>query len=288
MPALRQVLLGGAAALFSAIIILGALTLAFAERDQSRALALLPTAIITTGLSLADLQQEWPTKTPSPSPTLTETAFPSPTAVICTLPAGMERVSVLSGETLAGLALRYGITIRQLLAWNCMQVADFTVGKYILVPLLSPTPTATATPTETQSPTSEPKNTACKHPSSWIIYTVKPGDTLYQIGQRYRIPWQELQRANCLSTTTIRVGQGLYVPNVPPSTSPPPTQTAVPLPPTRAVPTEPSALDVSSLTPLSPTQGVDFAAHFSSQPASPALSSTLLGPAAVAQIALYC
>jgi len=135
MPALRQVLLGGAVALFSAIILLGALTLAFAERDQSRALALLPTAIISTGLSLADLQQEWLTKTPSPSPAPTETAFLSPTAVICTRPAGMERVSVLSGDTLAGLALGYGVSIRQLLAWNCMQIDDFTIGMYLLVPL---------------------------------------------------------------------------------------------------------------------------------------------------------
>jgi len=259
MPALRQVLLGGAVALFSAIIILGALTLAFAERDQSRALALLPTAIISTGLSLADLQQEWLTKTPSPSPAPTETAFLSPTAVICTRPAGMERISVLSGDTLAGLALGYGVSIRQLLAWNCMQIDDFTVGMYLLVPLLSPTPTPTTTATETEAPTSEPKSTSCAPPSSWVIYTVKPGDNLYQIGQRYRIPWQELQRANCLSTTTIRVGQALYVPNVPPSTSPPPTQTAAPLPPTRAVLTVPSA------------------------PSAP-----LPGLAVLAQIALYC
>jgi len=246
MPALRQVLLGGAIALFSTIIIIGALTLAFAERDHSRALALLPTAIISTGLSLADLQQEWPTKTPTSSPTPTITTTPSPTAVICTLPTGMDRVSVLSGDTLAGLALRYGVRVRQLLDWNCMQIADFTVGMYLLVPVLSPTPTSTTPATETEPPTLEPKDTRCVPPSSWVIYTVKRGDNLYQIGQRYRVPWQELQRANCLSTTTIRVGQGLYVPNVPPSTSPPPTQTAAPLPPTRAVSTEPSTSDALS------------------------------------------
>lgn len=288
MPALRQVLLGGAVALFSVIIILGALTLAFAERDQNRALALLPTAIISTGLSLADLQQEWPTKTPSPSPTPTETPFPSPTAVICTRPAGMERVSVLSGDTLASLALHYGTSIRQLLTWNCMQVADFTVGMYLLVPLISPTPTFTTTATETEAPSAEPKDDRCASPSSWIIYTVKRGDTLYQIGQRYRIPWQELQRANCLSTTTIRVGQGLYVPNVPPSTSPPPTKTVAPLPPTRAVLIEPPTLVVLNPTPLASTWGLDFDTHPSTQPASPVISSSSPGFAVVAQIALYC
>ena len=50
----------------------------------------------------------------------------------------------------------------------------------------------------------------------------------------------------------IRVGQGLYVPNVPPSTSPPPTQTVAPLPPTRAVPTEPSTSDALSASPHLP------------------------------------
>lgn len=270
MPALRQVLLGGAVALFSVIIILGALTLAFAERDQNRALAVLQTAIISTGLTLADLQQEWPTKTSSPSPTLTDTPFPSPTAVICTRPAGMDRVSVLSGETLSLLALRYDVSIRQLLAWNCMQVSDFAVGMYLLVPSLSPAPSFTSTAVETLAPAAKPKDDRCTPPSSWVSYTVQPGDNLYQIGQRYRIPWQELQRANCLSTTTIRVGQLLYVPNVPPSTSPPPTETAAPLPPTRAIPNDLPSLGVPSPTQLTSTRVTDFVVRPSARSSVPA------------------
>ncbi len=282
MPALRQLLLGGAVALFSVIIILGALTLAFAERDQNRALAVLPTAIISTGLTLADLQQEWPTKTSSPSPTLTETPFLSPTAVICTRPQGMDRVSVLSGETLSVLALRYNVSIRQLLAWNCMQVADFTVGMYLLVPSHSPTPSFTPTATGTQAPIAKPKDDRCVPPSSWISYIVQPGDNLYQIGQRYRIPWQELQRANCLSTTIIRVGHQLYVPNVPPSTSPPPTQTAAPLPPTRAVPNDLPSLVVPSPTQLSSTRVQNFAVRPCAHPVMPATINSMFGLPVVA------
>ena len=46
-------------------------------------------------------------------------------------------------------------------------------------------------------------------------YYVVPGDTLYSIGLRYGVLVGELQRANCLGTSTyIQVGRSLQVPNV--------------------------------------------------------------------------
>jgi LysM repeat protein len=45
---------------------------------------------------------------------------------------------------------------------------------------------------------------------------VQPGDTLYHIATSYGITTEQLQRANCLgSSTTIRIGQLLWVPNLP-------------------------------------------------------------------------
>jgi LysM repeat protein len=50
-------------------------------------------------------------------------------------------------------------------------------------------------------------------PSGWEVYIVRSGDTLSRISSWYGIPPTELQEVNCKgSSTTIRAGEGLYVP----------------------------------------------------------------------------
>lgn len=85
----------------------------------------------------------------------------------------------------------------------------------------TPTPTPTPTPTSTHTPTPSPTATItpCVPNTSWIIYIVQPGDTLYQISTWYfdlGITVLELQKANCKETTAIRYGERLYVPRTPP------------------------------------------------------------------------
>ena len=77
----------------------------------------------------------------------------------------------------------------------------------------SPTPTSTASLTPSlvlRVPSRTPQR--CGPPSTWVNYTVQPGDTLYHLGQVYGIHYTEIQRANCLAGTTLYVGQHLYVP----------------------------------------------------------------------------
>ena len=75
-------------------------------------------------------------------------------------------------------------------------------------PTPSPTPTITilfpTIPTRTPIP--------CSVPHTWVIHIVQPGDTLYHLGQVYGIPYTDIQSANCLNSTNLRVGQQLYVP----------------------------------------------------------------------------
>jgi spore germination protein len=63
-------------------------------------------------------------------------------------------------------------------------------------------------------------------------YIVRPGDTLFRIALSYNISSPQLQRANCMgSSTTIYTGQRLWVPNVPTRT-PVPGVTVIPTFPT--------------------------------------------------------
>ena len=54
-------------------------------------------------------------------------------------------------------------------------------------------------------------------------YTVARGDWLSAIGQRFGVPWQDIQKANHLSSTTIYTGQVLKIPGASGTTPPPPT-----------------------------------------------------------------
>ncbi len=84
-----------------------------------------------------------------------------------------------------------------------------------------PTATATATPSRTleASVTStQPAATptpACGPPANWIQVQVLPGETLFRLAVRYGTTVAQLQRANCLgSSTVVRTGQWLWVPPV--------------------------------------------------------------------------
>ncbi|HVM72144.1 MAG TPA: LysM peptidoglycan-binding domain-containing protein [Anaerolineales bacterium] len=124
----------------------------------------------------------------------------------------------------------------------------------------TPTPTmigATAVLVHTQVP--------CGAPAGWVVYYVQPGDSLYRISVIYGVTVAELQRANCLgSSTTLHTGQTLYVPPWAPIAPTPtlpivigststPTATQVVLPPT-STPTEASISTATEVPTEIPTE----------------------------------
>ena len=85
------------------------------------------------------------------------------------------------------------------------------------------TPQATATIAQVQmqvfpdgQQTALPPPAVCQRPQNWVAYTVARNDTLSSLGQRTGTSWQQIQSANCLTSTTIFAGQTLYLPFVPP------------------------------------------------------------------------
>jgi len=205
MRYLRQVIWGIITALISAGLLIGGFSLSLAEGSLPLPAATLPpTATITS--SVTHLPVESPSRMPPiVTPTLVATGTPSlfptnnptlpPPPTNCAPPMGWLPYVVQNGDTLSGLAMLRGITISEISAGNCLATYGLFSGQVIYLPPL---------------PTSSP--VACGAPHDWVIYIVQRGDTLFHLGQEFGIPYTEIKRANCLTSSIIHVGQLIYVP----------------------------------------------------------------------------
>lgn len=263
MRELSQAVWGMLAALLSTILVLGGLMMSLAEGGM-QAVAIAEQSPTLT-MTLPTQRPGEPTYTPSPSPLPTST----PTAMIsnvCSYPDGWAEVFVDFGDDFFSLASRYGISVEQLRESNCLDMRALMPGMTVYVP---PLPTATAVPpSHTPAlPALQPTPTYryCPRPYGWVIYYVKRGDTLSSISSARGITYQVLMDRNCLTSTIIRPGQRLYVPNVPvvpasvtpapviSPTSPPPPATWTSIPPTAVIPSATNSPSTSTPIPTTST-----------------------------------
>lgn len=101
---------------------------------------------------------------------------------------------VQSGETLTGIASRYGVTIQNLASANGLQWNSWVyTGQALRIP----------------GATSAPAPAPAPQPSTGGTYTVQAGDTLYRIALNNGTTVQALMNANGLTSSTIYVGQRL-------------------------------------------------------------------------------
>lgn len=107
---------------------------------------------------------------------------------------------VASGESFWTISQRYGVTTRQLSAWNGMAPGDtLPVGRRLVVW------TNSKDLGPSTSPTSALGNTTRK-----LNYTVRNGDSLYLIANRFRVSVQQITRWNNIDKNKIlRPGQRL-------------------------------------------------------------------------------
>jgi len=118
---------------------------------------------------------------------------PNESAQAASLPNAAREYVVQPGDTLLGIAIRYGVSMAAIQALN--DIADpglIRAGQTLKIPAHKTQPGENAW---------------------WTLYVVRPGDTLSAIAARFGLPVAELARVNRLaSTAIIRVGQKLTIP----------------------------------------------------------------------------
>lgn len=103
-----------------------------------------------------------------------------------TAPLGTFTYTIQSGDTLYSIARRFNTTVENLLKFNYIpNPTMIQVGQQLVIP---------------------------ESPPEAILYTVRPGDTLYAIARRYGTQVSILMTFNYLTSTLIYPGQHLVVP----------------------------------------------------------------------------
>lgn len=109
---------------------------------------------------------------------------------------------VKSGDYLGKIASRYGVTVNQIKSWNNLRSNNIQVGQTLYI-------YKNGGPTVSQSSSSSGSSGTAKA----VIYTVKSGDTLFKISQKYPgVSADDIKKANGLKSDAIRAGQKLTIP----------------------------------------------------------------------------
>ena len=138
-----------------------------------------------------------PGRTPVPSPQVRASASAGTPARPAAAPSP-NHYRIRSGDNLSLIASRFGVSVRDLQAWNGLRGTRITAGKFLVV-----RPPSSGSPALASS-RSEGGNASGR-------YTVRRGDTLDAIARRHGVTVNNLLVWNNLRSSRIYPGQGLNV-----------------------------------------------------------------------------
>ena len=99
--------------------------------------------------------------------------------------------TVKSGDTLYGISNQFGVSVTELANLNNVKADSLKVGMILQIP-----------------------NNSGTNPNNMFMYTVKKGDSLYKIAQKYNTTVNEIIKLNNLKSTNLSIGQIIRIPEM--------------------------------------------------------------------------
>lgn len=169
--------------------------------------------------------------------------------------------TIKSGDSLSGVAARYGVSSRELAQLNNITNPNkLRVGQKILLPSYAkeravPAKKKTATAAKKPAATTHAADAAAPEAVAGDVYTVKSGDSLSKIAVKLHTSVKALREANGLQSDKLKIDQKLKIPGksgeAAPAPAPAPEVAPAPVP----APIDPG-VGVSP-PPATPTAGTD-------------------------------
>jgi membrane-bound lytic murein transglycosylase D len=129
---------------------------------------------------------------------------------------GRITVTVKRGETLAGIAQRYGVTSSDIKRWNRLTTSTVRRGQRLKIrtgdAAIVDAKSAAADSARIAALKPPPGRAGSRSGPARAVIIVKPGQTLSEIAARHGTTVTKLKRANGLTTTRIRSGQKIRIP----------------------------------------------------------------------------
>ncbi|MDR2257280.1 MAG: LysM peptidoglycan-binding domain-containing protein [Arthrobacter sp.] len=141
----------------------------------------------------------------------TSTKAATSTSKVSASSASSATHTIKAGDTLSGIAHRYGLSLSSLLKLNSLK-ASTVIYPGQKIKLKATTPAATSTSTSTKKPSVSTSSSSSTVKTA-ATHTIKAGDTLSGIAAKYGVSLNELLAANGLSRSSIiYVGRTLKLP----------------------------------------------------------------------------
>ena len=99
--------------------------------------------------------------------------------------------TVKAGDTLYGISNQFGVSVTELAELNNVDATSLQIGQVLTIP-----------------------SAAGTNPNNMFMYTVKKGDTLYAIAQKYGTTVKAIQDLNYLKDINLSVGQVIRIPEM--------------------------------------------------------------------------
>jgi len=129
--------------------------------------------------------------------------------------ANLKTHKVQPGESLFGISRQYNVTIAELQEWNNLQDTNLEAGTELAIYPREQTQENTPSIDDLEQMDEEERTSIVERFSETAaeseIYTVKRGDTLYDIARQHDMTITELKQINNLQDDMLRVGQRITV-----------------------------------------------------------------------------